>query len=262
MKKLLLFLTLAAAALWWWQNPEVVHTYAAKAAHKTGMFLLNLYDKPAEASVDVQKTPQAVTVPSGVYYTRDRVTLTLDGSTRVVEKGAQVRKIGEGNGKFLVEDAVGRFSIEPHVLTQDGNEVGYIVQKAAVDSARNATAIQTRNLQAQIEEIDHKLVQLGRELQQAEAIQSAANLSDNRPKNMTTPPGFLRNEILRKEKERTELRQRLMDLGQAAPPPPTTTSIPATQAPLQPTPQFGQGSPPGGDASPATAGGARQGGRR
>lgn len=254
MKILLAFLIVTAAGIWWWQNPDLVKEYAAKSTHATGLFLLNLFDKPAEATVDVKEQPNAVAVPNGVYYTRDRITLTQDGATRVVEKGAQVRKIGEGKGKFLVENAGGRFFVEPHVLTRDSGEVGYILQKTEADSARDTAAAQAataqkRSLQGQLEDLDRKLADLNRELRLAEATDVVNNLS-NGPRKMATPPGFIRNEIARKEKERNLLRQQLTDLGEPVPPPPAATANTNPQFPNQPPnqspPQSGQGRPPGG----------------
>ena len=108
MKKVLAILILLAAGIWWWQNPDDARNYASKAAQNTGLFLLNLFDKPAEATADVKEQPNAVAVPDGVYYTRDRITITANGTTRVGEKGAQVHKIGEGKGKLIGGDAGGR----------------------------------------------------------------------------------------------------------------------------------------------------------
>jgi hypothetical protein len=226
MKILLAFLIVVASGIWWWQNPDLVKSYAAKATHRTGMFLLNLFDAPANASNDGEELSSVVAVSdTSPYFIRDRITLNQNGSTRVVEKGTEVRKIGDGGGKYLVQDALGRFFVEPHALTRDAQEATYLRKKVAAESDRNSRALAVGSLQLQLEELDQKLILARRELADTEAREKAEYEGRIQRNPMKTTSAFLRNVVVRMEATRSQLRQQLNKLGITAPPSPSPSPI-------------------------------------
>lgn len=223
MKKLLFVLVLVAAFVWCWQNPALVKPYAAKASHKAGMFLLNLFED--EKLPDPSKPSDPPEPPKGIYYTLERIAFGVYPDHGTIPVATAVRKVGEGSGKFVVESEGRRLVVDPAKLTRDPGEISRLLHLAAAPKPEELLA--ARNLRSEIESMDRKIAETKAELKSKELVENAARATGT-----VAPPGtnplFLRNTLTRLEAQKAQLRKQLDALTGNTAPPPVLESPPAS----------------------------------
>jgi hypothetical protein len=229
MKKLLFVLVLTAGFVWCWQNPALVRTYAAKASHEAGMFLLNLFEDeklPDPALAISSGPPGPSQPPENIYYTRERITFGTYPDNKTLSAATQVRKVGEGNGRFMVESEHGRLVVDPAKLTRDPQEIAHLTSLAATPKPVDQNAV--RSLQSEIETIDRKIAETKSELKSKEAAENAAKATGTSAP-LGTNSLFLKNSITRLDAQKALLRKQLdaLTINGSTPPVPANPSAAA-----------------------------------
>ncbi len=229
MKKLLFVLVLAAGFVWCWQNPALVRTYAAKASHHAGMFLLNLFEDeklPDPALAAPPGPPGPPEPPENIYYTRERIAFGTYPDNRTLPVATLVRKVGEGAGKFVVESEDKRLVVDPAKLTRDPKEIAHLLQQAAAPKPVDLSAM--RNLQSEIETIDRKITETKAELKSKEALENISKATGTGAP-LGTNSLFLKNSIARLEAQKALVRKQLdaLTVNTSSPPVPDNPPVSA-----------------------------------
>lgn len=205
MKKLLFVLVLAAGFIWCWQNPALVRTYAAKASHEAGMFLLNLFE---EEKLPDPALPIVSEQPDNIYFTRERIDYGTYPEHQVLVAATPVRKVGEGNGKFVVESENKRLVVDPQKLTRDPKEIAQLIRLAQSSKPPDPAAAQA--IQTEISVIELRLSDTRMELKTKlaqEAVYRQRGIDP--PPALKTDTEYLKSIIYGLEKRKLELSKRV-----------------------------------------------------
>jgi hypothetical protein len=138
MRAFLFALVLLAGGYWagqnqprlksWWQNVE---------SQTEGYFEKRTETPPEEPVVEplppplvfesptTPVTPSAPAstplpeLPEGIYFTKERISLVTDSGVRAIAAGVKVNKIGEQEGRYLIDDGRNKLMADPWQVTRD-----------------------------------------------------------------------------------------------------------------------------------------------
>ena len=213
MKFLLVIMLFTGACIYGYRNKELVE----KAATHLYQDLTGATPPTAgrEAVVSVAQDPgppaisppaePVVTLAKDEYYTRDNVRAQSGDSWIALPKGTSVRKIGEGNGRFVVECARGRVIIDAAQLTRDPVLIASLVRPEPPVFNLAAAAAQRKSLALRIQALAVKIDKINAEIT---AEDSKRQMAWKTPKNDELLRGnhlFLTNEITRLQHEKDDL---------------------------------------------------------
>lgn len=174
----------------------------------TRVKILNMVQKPEDKVTVVQEKLPPVP-PENVYYTLDRIEYPVKPfGTRAFEVGTPVRKVGEGNNKFVVEAGVDRAIVDPVKLTREPREIAR-VQKLAdqIDLATRQSQMPTK---AQLDDLDNRIKGLSEEKLLAEKERQPSQANGFRPSAFRHPdPLFIQHSIERLAAQKAALEQAL-----------------------------------------------------
>jgi len=149
MNKLLVFVCLVLLGFICWRDKETLMQWKDQVASR----ISGLIEPPPEVPVEEPaedlpvpanpivpppKPPSAVLPPppEGVYFVRERVSVTTDAGVRSYAAGTPVTKTGENLGLFVVTDGKTSFTVESGKLTRDMALVQEIRRKASEAAAK------------------------------------------------------------------------------------------------------------------------------
>ncbi|TLD68985.1 hypothetical protein FEM03_20200 [Phragmitibacter flavus] len=155
MKKIIIILLIAGAIVWSMDNKEQVDEYSRKTKRWLDQTILgekasindadpetdipDSNDKPGLTSSD--KPPGSVpsfasgnrledtSLPDGIYFTKERISLVTETGIKAIAKGVRVEKIGESEGNFLISDGKVQISSAPHLLTRNSSEIAKLLEQ-------------------------------------------------------------------------------------------------------------------------------------
>jgi hypothetical protein len=67
-------------------------------------------------------------LPEGVYYTKERLTMMMDGGIKAIAIATKVTKVGEEKDLFVIDDGHTKLTVGPWKLTRDPKEVAKLRQ--------------------------------------------------------------------------------------------------------------------------------------
>ena len=200
MKTLLVILILLAAVVWGYKNPDQVEDY-----YKAGTDQVRAWFFPEEAQVAAVFSYDPP--PEGIYYTREVIYATTASGQRVIGTGSQVRKIGEGNERIMVDYKGERIIVELAKLTREPREINELKRRGMAEIAE-ANSKQVRSLDNQLEALDRKIDQHKAELAAAEKREQIEKARGRVVSSMVTSSAFIRNQLVSLETQRATLRQK------------------------------------------------------
>lgn len=200
MKTLLVILLLLAAVVWGYQNPDKVEEY-----YKAGTDQIRTLFFPEEAKVAAVFSYDPP--PEGIYYTREIIYATTASGQRVIGTGSQVRKVGEGHERVMVDYKGERIIVELAKLTREPREINELKRRGMAEVAE-ATSKQVRSLDNQLEALERKIEQHQAELASAEKREQTEKAKGRVVSSMVTSSAFIRNQLVSLETQRATLRQK------------------------------------------------------
>jgi len=210
MKFLLVIVLFTGACIFGYRNKDLVekvttHLYEDITGAKPPDEAAVLASQATEPPLISPPPEPEVTLAENEYYTRDYVRAQSGESWLMLPKGTSVRKIGEGNGRCVVECARGRVIVDAAQLTRDRVVIASLLRPEPPVFNLAAAAAQRKSLALRIQSIAVKIEKINAEISAADHKRQMAFKSTRGAELLEGDHLFLSNEISRLQHEKDEL---------------------------------------------------------
>jgi len=220
MRRLVIFLLVVGAAYWVYKNPDESRMKVGQATRAAGTYIYNLSNKllahesDAKPASFVNSEPALQDLPSDVFVLKESVPNMSSTGAPFIAAGTELRKVGEGNGKFVLSHPDGQVVVDASKLTQDPVEVVTIRKRVA-------QVVNTRVSQSH-SKLEHELSQVNAEIQATKIellnIQKRDALAkaQGRAIHMKTSEDFVRTKLVRLEGRAADLRAQIVGVASSS----------------------------------------------
>lgn len=210
MRKFVIFLLVVGAGYWVYKNPEETRRKAGTALKTAGTYIYNLSnkwlteDRSHESASFVPTEPSLNELAEEVYVLKQPLSYTSSTGPAFIPAGAELRKVGEGNGRLVLSHDGGQVVVEAHQVTRDPMEA-VAIRKRTAQTHNHAVSQGLARLQTELNQVLAEITTTKKELADLEKRDAAARAM-GRPIHMKTSTDFVRTKLVRLEGRASELR--------------------------------------------------------